>query len=338
MLQRVLERTPVLAAAVVALLLFGLCLVRNAAVQLRPIGDLIAVVPMATTDDYWRSIHAGALEAAKELKVQVLWQGPLTYDRNAQLDILETMIVRRVSALVVAPIDRNAARAAVENANRCHIPVIVIDSDLNSRTPVSFISTNNYRAGVLAAGYLAKLLQGKGKVAILQGMAGNASAGNRGQGFIDGVKQHSGLELVSSNQRIGGSFEESYKAAENLLARFRTGEGRISIDGMFCPNESSTFAMLRAIEDNKLTGKVRFIGFDSSRKLNDALYQGKIDCLVVQNPKRMGYLGVKTAVDFLHGMQIATNVDTGVTLATPQNAHDPAVHELLEPDLSRWLQ
>lgn len=297
---------------------------------------LIAVVPMATTDEYWKSIHAGAVKAGRECDVDLLWQGPLTYDRNTQLNIIENMINRRVTGMVLAPIDRNAARAAVENCVRSGIPVIVIDSDLNSTRQISFIATDNYKGGYLAGKHLAELVHKNGKVVLLRGSAGNASVDNRERGFLDAIKEYPHLTLLSSNQRIGASYEESYKSAENLLNRFRSKDGS-QIDGIFCPNESATFVMLRAMQDSGVAGKIRFVGFDSSRKLNDALYKGQIDCLVVQNPMKMGYLGVKHLVAYLRGEKVEPRVDTGVTLATPENMHDPQVQELLEPKLKEWL-
>jgi ribose transport system substrate-binding protein len=298
----------------------------------------IAVVPMATTDEYWKSIHAGAIKAARELNVDILWQGPVTYDRNAQLDIMETMIVRKVNAMVIAPIDRNAARAAAENAARSGIPVVVVDSDLNSKRQISFIATDNYKAGCLACRFLCEKIGKRGNVIMLRGMAGNASVDNRERGFLDTLKEYPQIIVLSSNQRIGAAFDQSFKSAENLLARFAKGADKKPIDGIFCPNETSTFAMLRALESESLIGTIPFVGFDTSRKLNDALYAHKISCLVVQDPMRMGYLGVKSVVDDLAGRKVEPLIDTGVTLATPENAKDPTVHALLEPDLARWLK
>jgi ribose transport system substrate-binding protein len=297
----------------------------------------IAVVPMATTDEYWKSIHAGAIKAARELNVDILWQGPVTYDRNAQLDIMETMIVRKVDAIAMAPIDRNAARAVAENAARSGIPVVVLDSDLNSKRQISFIATDNYKAGCLACRFLCEKLGKHGNIIMLRGVAGNASVDNRESGFLDTLKDYPQITILSSNQRIGAAFDESFKSAENLLARFAKGSERKPIDGIFCPNETSTFAMLRALESESLIGTIPFVGFDTSRKLNNALYAHKINCLVVQDPMRMGYLGIKTAVDNHAGRNVEPLVDTGVILATPENAKDPKIHALLEPDLARWL-
>lgn len=298
---------------------------------------LIAVIPMATTDEYWKSIHAGAVKAAKEIGVDILWKGPITYDRNEQLDVVENVILKHPDGLVLAPTDSNAARPGVENSIRSGIPVVIVDSNLNSNRQISYVATDNYKGGYLAAEYLAKLLHDKGNVLLFRGRAGNASVENREKGFLDALQKFPQIKLVSSNQRIGTSYEESYKSAENLINRFKSVNGKPGIDGLFCPNETSTFVMLRALQDNGLIGKVRFVGFDTSRKLNDALYSGQIDCLVVQNPILMGYLGVLKLVDHLRGKVIPRQIDTGVTLATTQNAYDPKVQELLEPNLKKLL-
>lgn len=324
--------------AVAVAVLFCLRLVVGWQGQAADARPLVAVVPMTTTDEFWQIIHAGAVRGAHDCHARLLWQGPLTYNRNAQLDILETMIIRQVQAIVVAPIDRNAARAAVENAARSGIPVIVIDSNLNSKNQVSFVATDNFKAGYQAADHLAMLVGHKGDIVLMRGAAGNASVDNRERGFLEALKKYPNLNLLSSNQRAGATFEESYKSCENLLTRFKVAGGNTSIEGIFCPNEMSTFAMLRALQDNGLIGTLKFVGFDSSPKLNRALYKGQIDCLVVQNPMRMAYMGVKTAVDHLAGRPVLKRIDTGVTLATPQTANDPKVRELLEPDLARWLK
>ncbi len=296
----------------------------------------IAVVPMGTTDEYWKAVHAGALKAARELDVDILWKGPLRRDdRTSQVDIVENMIIREVQGIVLAPIDGTALRGVVENASRSNIPTVIIDSELRSKRPISFIATNNFKGGEVGARGLAKLLDGKGRVVMLRFIEGNASANSREEGFLCEIKKFKDIEVVSSNQRSGGTTEEGYRASENLLAPFKTQNG-INIDGIFCPNESTTFSMLRALEASGLAGKVKFVGFDSSAKLNQALFAGKIGALVVQDPMRMGYLGVHAIVDQIHGKKVEPLVDTGVVLATPENAKDPRIHELLAPDLERW--
>lgn len=300
---------------------------------------VVAVIPMATTDEYWKAIHAGSVQAAREVDADIVWQGPLRRDdRSAQVDIVENMIIRGVDGIVLAPIDNTALRGAVDNALRSGIPTVVIDSDLKSDKQVCFVATDNYKGGYIAGEYLAKLLNFRGRVALLRGLEGNASVENRERGFLDAVAHYPDMKLVSSNQRCGATLEDAYKSAENVLASQKSKDGAVGIDGIFCPNEAATFAMLRALQESNLTHKVRFIGFDASKKLNDALDRSEIDGLVVQDPVRMGYLGVKALIAHLHGQDVEKRTDTGVLIATPQNAHEPEIHKLLQPELDKWLK
>jgi len=161
---------------------------------------------------------------------------------------------------------------------------------------------------------------------------------NREQGFLDVLKEkYPQIEVVSANQYGGATTESAYQASENLLAPLRTPDGQLKIDGIFCPNESTTFGMLRALQDSGLAGKVKYVGFDSSESLSRALEQGEIHGLVLQDPINMGYLGVKTIVQHLKGEKVPKRIDTGSTVATVENMNDPNIRNLLEPDFAKWL-
>jgi ribose transport system substrate-binding protein len=167
---------------------------------------------------------------------------------------------------------------------------------------------------------------------------GSASSTKREQGFLDVLKEkYPEIEVVSSNQYGGATTESAYIASENLLAPLRKPDGGLTIDGIFCPNESTTFGMLRALEDSGLAGKVDYVGFDSSERLVQALRKGYIKGLVLQDPINMGYLGVKTIVAHLRGQKVDQRIDTGSVVATPENMDEPKVKNLLEPDFKKWL-
>jgi len=304
----------------------------------------IAVIPKGTTHIFWKSIHAGALKAEQELKaagvdVEVIWKGPLKEDdRASQIRVVENFITRGVSGIVLAPLDDVALRPQVKNAVDHGIPVVIIDSGLKSDDYVSFVATDNYVGGRKAGEHLAKVLGGKGKVIMLRYQEGSASTMNREQGFLDVLKEkYPEIEVVSSNQYGGATTESAYKASENLLAPLRTPDGGLSIDGIFCPNESTAFSMLRALEDSGLAGKVKYVGFDSSDRLVKGMRAGHIHGLVLQDPINMGYLGVMTMVKHLQGQQVPKRIDTGSEVATPQNMDEPRIKELLEPDFKKWL-
>lgn len=301
---------------------------------------VIGVIPKGATHNFWKAIHAGALRAASELgNVEVLWKSGLKEnDRDAQIKVVEDMIARRVDGIVLAPLDDAALRPPVEDAVRAGIPVVIIDSDLKSDTYVSFAATDNYAGGVKAGQLLAKLLNGQGRVVMLRCMEGSASTIAREQGWLDEIKKHPGLQVVSANQFGGAVTEEAYKVSENLLGRFRKPDGSLDLDGLFASNESTTFGMLRALQDNKWAGKVKFVGFDSSEMLVKALEADQLHGLILQDPMKMGYLGVKTMVAHLRGERVEKRLDTGATAVTPENMNQPEVRALLEPDIKRWLQ
>jgi ribose transport system substrate-binding protein len=306
----------------------------------KPSGRMtIAVIPKGTTHEFWKSIHAGAEKAAGELGVDVIWKGPLKEDdREAQIAIVEDFISRGVSGIVLAPLDDSALRMPVASAVRAGIPVVIIDSGLKSDDYTSFVATDNHKGGMLAGQHLADRLGGKGRVAMLRYQEGSASTMQREQGFLDAVAQHPDIRVVSSGQYGGATTESAYRASENLLLPLKTEAGELNVEGIFCPNESTTFGMLRALQDAKLAGAVVFVGFDSSTKLVEGLRTGEIHALILQDPMRMGYLGVKTMFSSLTGGKVEPRVDTGVHVVTAANMNQPAMKSLLQPDLDRWLR
>ncbi len=298
----------------------------------------IAVIPKGTTHSFWVAIHAGAMKAAEELGVEVIWKGPgREDDREAQVAEVETFISRGVSGIVLAPTDDKALRIPVMNATRSGIPVVLIDSALDSEDYVSFVATDNYQGGRLAGERMVEVLGGVGRVMMLRYMEGSASTMKREVGFMDVMAENPKMDVVSSNQHAGATAELAYQASENLLGRFRDADGNLEVDGIYCPNEGSAFGMLRALQDAGLAGSVTFIGFDASEQMARALENGEFDSLVLQDPVNMAYLGVKTMVAHLRGEAVERRIDTGVTLVTGDNMREPRMQELLRPDIDRWL-
>lgn len=294
----------------------------------------IAVIPKGTTHEFWKAVHAGAQQAAKEFNINIIWKGPLKEDdREQQIGLVEDFISRGVAGIALAPMDDTALRAPVAAAKRLGIPVVIFDSSLKSDDYASFVATDNYHGGRMAGEYMAQLLADKGRVIILRYQEGSDSTIRREQGFLDAVRAHPQIQVVSANQYGGPTTETAYRASENLLAPFKNAEGKLTVDGIFCPNESTTFGMLRALQDGGLAGKVRFVGFDTSAKLASALREGQINALIIQNPRRMGYLAVKTLVDYMRGNQVPKQIDTGASLVSTNNADQPEIAELLSPNL-----
>ena len=299
----------------------------------------LAVIPKGTTHEFWKSVHAGAVKAARELnaqgtKVNLIWKGPLREDdREQQVEVVEGFISQGVDGIVLAPLDERALVRPVEEAKRAGVPTVVFDSQLLTDSIVSFVATDNFRGGVLAADRLGEVLRGKGKALVMRYAEGSASTEQREAGFLQELKaKYPGVQIVSSDQYAGATRETAKRTAENLLNRFGA-----DLQGVFTPNETSTVGMLLALQDFGKAGNVRFVGFDASGILVQALRDHQLDGLVSQNPVRMGYLGVSTMVAYIQGKKVEKRVDTGVTLVTNDNIDQPAVHELLNPPLAKYL-
>ena len=300
----------------------------------------IAVIPKGTSHEFWKSIHAGAIKASRELStqgndVEVIWKGPLREDdREQQIQVVEGFTSQGVDGIVLAPLDNRALVRPVEEAKSANVPTVIIDSGLDSNSIVSFVATDNRKGGMLAADRLGQLLSGKGKVILLRYAEGSASTQDREDGFLQELKQKfPGIELISSDQYAGATRDTAKRASENLLNRF--GE---EVQGIFCPNESTTAGMLLALQDIGKAGKVMFVGFDTSQTFIDAMRAKQLHGIVVQNPFNMGYLGVRTMVESLQGKTVDKRIDTGVTMITSDNLDAADTQTLLHPPLEQYLK
>lgn len=322
-----------------AALAAALCIAGCGKAGSRPNGLTIAVIPKGTTHEFWKSIHAGAVQASQELTAQgtpvtIIWKGPLREDdREQQIQVVEGFLSQGVQGIVLAPLDNVALVRPVEEARRAGVPTVIIDSGLETDSIVSFVATDNYKGGQMAADRLGSLLGGKGAVLLLRYAEGSASTTDRERGFLDVLKtKYPGVRVVSSDQYAGPTRETAKRVSENLLNRFGS-----TLQGIFTVNESSTIGMLLALQDIGLAGKVRFVGFDASDILLDGIKAHQLDGIVVQNPMRMGYLGVKTMADQLRGKPVERRIDTGVMLVTAANVDSAATQDVIHPPIARYL-
>ena len=206
----------------------------------------ILVIPKGTTHEFWKTIHFGAKKAAEELgTVDLIWQGPQKEDDSLQQkQLVQTAIASRVDGIVLAPLDSRALVQPVEEAVAKGIPVVVIDSALDSKKIRSLVATDNEKGGALAARRLGGLLKGQGKIILLRYMVGSASTEAREKGFTETMaKEFPGVSYLSDTEYAGATSDSAQRRAQSLVTRYRG-----QVDGVFCPNESSTAGMLRALE------------------------------------------------------------------------------------------
>lgn len=294
----------------------------------------IAVIPKGATHIYWKSVEVGAKKAAAELDVQMTFVAPQREDdRSQQIDLVTNQALQS-DAIVLAPLDAVALRDSAKTVADSGKPVVIIDSSLaDSQSFItSYVATDNTEGGRIAARQLATLLEGKGKVAVLRYMQGSASTEQREAGFLEEIAKSPGIEVVSSEQFSGATASQAQDVATNLLTRLAAGDS-LSVNGIFCSNQTNTYGMLQALRGKNLAGKVNFIGFDCDATFIDALKKGEMSGTILQDPVNMGYLGVKAAVAKLKGETVEPVIDTGATLVTSANMTDPKIDALIKTQL-----
>jgi ribose transport system substrate-binding protein len=293
---------------------------------------VIGMVPKGATQMFWQAVHAGALKAAGEHDMQLLWNAPgQESDRSRQISIVDAMINRRVDAIALAPVDRTALVNVAHRAIAQGIPVAVFDSGLESDRVVSYIATDNREGGRTAARRMGEALNGKGKVAVIDDMPGSASTGERVQGFEEECRtRFPGLEVLPV-QFVMADRAKARQVAENLLT------AHADLAGIFADHENAAIGAALALSSRQ-NRAVRLIGFDSSEQLVQYLREGWIDSLVVQNPFRMGYEATRALAVKISGGSPEARIDTGSTLVVAADLDKPQVKELISPDLRKWLE
>ncbi len=303
-----------------SLLLFQACTKKEEVKKLS-----ILVSPKGLEHAFWLTVKAGADSAGKEFSVDVIWRGPAREtDVPTQISILEDYINKRVDAIVLAATDATGIIPYVQKALDARIPVITIDSGVESNLPLSFVATDNIAAARRAAQALAELIGDKGEVACIPFVPGAATSVMREQGFRDEIKNHPGIRLVAL-QYSQSDVATAMAVTEDILTAHH------DLAGIFGANEASALGIMQAIKSRGLAGKVKVVGFDASDNEIQALRDGLVQALIVQDPFKMGYLGVRYAVDAVHGKAVPKRVDTGVYVVTRENLDSPEIQKLLHP-------
>ncbi len=294
---------------------------------------IVGVVPKGTNHIFWQTIHAGAIKAGEEFDFEVLWNAPqLEIDASRQISIVENLIARQVSGIVLAPVDEEALVAVVERAADNGIPVAIFDSSIKTDKIVTFVATDNYQAGRMAGERMGRILGGQGQVGIIGFMPGSASTMKREQGFLDEVKEnYPGIEVVGDVRFNMADRAKAMAEAENLMTAYP------NLAGLFADNESSVDGTVRAVKQRGAAGKVRIVGFDASAELVEEMKGGAIDSIVVQDPFKMGYESAKAMAQVLDGQEPVREMDSGAYLITPENIETPEMQAIVFPDITTWL-
>jgi ribose transport system substrate-binding protein len=290
----------------------------------------IAVIPKAVSHLFFVSIHAGVDKAAEDFGVEVLWNGPNEEtDHARQIQIVDAMVTKHVDAIAISATDERALAAPVERAIRAGIPVTVFDSGVNVENYVTFVATDNHGAGCTAARKLAGLIGGKGKVAMVMHKPGGTSTVLREQCFEETTaKEFPEMKIVARQYGMADR-AKSRAAAENMLT------AHPDLNGMFASSEASSLGAIQAVRSRSLAGKVKLITFDFSDAHVEALEEGIIDIMLVQDPFRIGYEAVASLALKLRGETPGKRMDLPARAITKADLKDPEVRRLVAPE---WLK
>jgi len=292
----------------------------------------IAVIPKGTSHEFWKSVHFGAKKAASELgNVEIIWRGPVVEsDTGSQIEVVKTMITSQVDGIALAPNQKGGLVDAVQESIDEGIPVVIFDSGLDEGPEiVSYVATDNYKGGKMAATSMAEAIGGKGNVILLRYLAGSESTEQREQGFLDGIAEHPEITVVSSDQRGGDNATSAKEKVDQLLQVYRD-----DLAGIFAVCEPNANGTLEALRNAGLNQKVKLIAFDPSDALIEALEDGSCSGIILQDPVQMGYQSVMTLVGSLNGQNPESFVSTGEYAATPSNMSEDRMQELLKPEIA----
>jgi ribose transport system substrate-binding protein len=310
------------------IVVFVLCLVFNPLLVQAQEKLKIAVIPKGDDSFFWQAVHKGAQSCGAVLGgVEVDWMPPkVAQDVKQQIELVDQCTRQGIRGIVLSPSDYALLAAPVARAVKKGIPVLVFDSRLKGepgKDYISYVSTDSRNGGMLAGDAMAKILGGKRRVLVLRYTVGQANLSDRGDGFVKAIQNYKDIHVVSKYRSEKPTAENAKAAGESMIDELRT------MDGVFCPNEPTTEGMLKALQNAHLNGKIKFIGFDTSDPLVQALKNGDIDALVAQDPTKMGYFAVETLVEHIRGTKVPPVIDIGVRVITRENIGDPEIQKLI---------
>lgn len=293
---------------------------------------IVGVVPKGANHIFWQTVHAGAIKAAQEYGFEVEWNAPtLEIDSSRQIEIVDSMVNRKLAGIVLAPVDKKALVGVVERAAKAGVPVSIFDSGIDTKQSIAYVATNNEEGGRMAARRLGEAIKGKGKVVVIGFMPGSASTMEREHGFQDEMRTKFPDVNVVGLQFGMADRAKALAVTENVLT------AHPDLAGLFADNESSSAGAVQALKSRNAKG-VKMVAFDASDQLIADMKAGWIDSIVVQNPFKMGYESTKAIGMHLKGEKPPETVDSGATLIRPEDLEKTEMKELLFPDIQKYLK
>lgn len=296
---------PILIAVMVAIISMSSCRGQTETLPTQEKRHL-EVVLRSQNGDYWKTVKLGAEVAAKEFDVTLDFRAPGDEaDVKGQIALMEQSISSSPDAIVLAANDYKDLSGVVNDAKDHHIPVITIDSEVETKNIESFIGANNYEAGQVAGKQLIKLMGSSGQIAIVSFKQGERNTELREKGLLEELAKYPDVQVIDKVYTLTDR-ELAAQLTHNVLDKHP------ELDGIVALNEISSIGVANAVQSRELQGKVKIITFDSTSEELELLQEGIIQATIIQNPFSIGYLGVKSAVEAIDGKKVANRVDTGI--------------------------
>lgn len=284
----------------------------------------IPVISKGFQHAFWQAVKLGAQNAAKDLNVNITFEGPETEAMvDKQMEMLATAIDKKPAAICFAAVDSKAAIPLLEKAKAAGIPIIGFDSGVDSDIPLSTAATDNIAAAATAADHMAQLIGGSGEVAVLVHDQTSRTGIDRGKGFVDQIKaKYPNITIVSVNYGAGDPLKSTDIAKAVIAAH-------PNLKGYFGANEGSMKGVMNGVHESGKDGKIVQVGYDAGQQLLDAIRSGVVAGAITQDPIGIGYKCVDAALKASKGESIPKTIDTGFHWYDKTNIDDPAIAALL---------
>ena len=295
----------------------------------------IALIPGLTTDAFYITMRKGAQAAAKDLGVNLVFQGASDFNPVTQVPVLNAIIGRKPSAILIAPTDKTQLVQPLKQAVDTGIPVLTVDTFIgdghyqtgsgDADFPISYIASDNILGGQIAARALAKAIGDKGKVYVSNVKPGISTTDQREQGFKDEMKKHSNITVLETQ------FNED--DANKAASQFQSVYARNSdLAGVFGANLFSAMGAANGVKQAGKNGAVKVVAFDAPTSIVGEIKSGNVDIAIAQHPAEIGYFGVVAAFAHLTGQSVPSLIGTGFTVIDKSNIDDPNVKRYIYSD------
>lgn len=286
-----------------------------------PGNPTVALVVKTLNNPFFNDMQDGAEEMARKLELNLIVQAAeREIDVEQQVQIVENLIQRRVDAILLAPSGSREVIPVISKANQAGIPVIILDTRVDEELlrrdqaeVAAFIGSDNYEGGVIAATYVGEVLNGSGKVAILEGIPGHETADSRQRGFLDGISKFEGVTVVTS-QTANWERSLGYNVFENILQSYP------DLDAVFAASDLMALGAVEAIASSgRQQGEIVVVGFDAHQEAVEAVRNGSMHATIAQNPREIGQAGVEAASKLLNGEEVSEEITIDIGLVTQES-------------------